>query len=261
MLERADGWMLESDGNWYSRPNRIPAYFDSPKDIKLMDRTSYTKGHDNFLSYEFREIDYRGPDGRNCMVLIQRKIYNYRYTNYPNWADNYTKSIKYFVFARSEFDRLSSGIANNTLNILEAELLYIGRIEGVASDYGYIDMVEKDLYNAARYGLRISSVYPKELLFMIYHETASGTVRFNIVEASYDVVRSYDTKYGGGVSVKRIRDFTPALWVRGRVVDPVALFDNCHYAAGFNEFSRFIRLPVPVQHHSSPSGNFSPLGW
>lgn len=84
-LKEATGWMLDSHGDWISRPNRIVR--EEPYlDPALLDYEDYGLGTDNFLSYEVREMRLNGSD---YLVFIKR--YQEGYYKYQSIKEGWTK--------------------------------------------------------------------------------------------------------------------------------------------------------------------------
>ena len=87
-LFKASGWLLNPEGEWISRQNKIPC--DLPNQMKaLIDYGKYSPGIDNFISYELRDINIKDS---SYYILIKK--YNNGYYHYSTLEDEWQSTTE-----------------------------------------------------------------------------------------------------------------------------------------------------------------------
>src|SRR5215813_3084491 len=75
-LTTATGWMLNPEGQWVSRKNRIP-YFIENKSKILIDYETYGLGMDNFVFFQLRDVKI--SDSTYYVLIKKYRDGYYRY--------------------------------------------------------------------------------------------------------------------------------------------------------------------------------------
>ena len=75
-LSKAKGWMLNPEGQWISRQNRIPVCLENQFKT-LIDYEKNQMGLDNFISYQFRNIKIK--DSTYLILIKKYKVGEYKY--------------------------------------------------------------------------------------------------------------------------------------------------------------------------------------
>jgi hypothetical protein len=117
-LKEAIGWMLNPDGKWVSRKNKIPAHLSTELSA-LIDHEYSGLGVDNFTSYELRELSFQ----KNTYYVLIKK-YNSGHYRYPKIKEEWIAETAFnaYIFPKSEWEKLGL-LVDGKSNIIEIDLV------------------------------------------------------------------------------------------------------------------------------------------
>jgi hypothetical protein len=138
-LNTATGWILNPEGQWVSRSNRIPVSMENQYK-SLIDYEKYGLGKDNFISYQIREISIQ--DSVHYIFIQRYKDGDYEYPAIERGWYNYNSAL-FFVFRKNELHRFNN-FMYDSINIIEIPALCSGRIFHINSNT-YLSDIEKEI--------------------------------------------------------------------------------------------------------------------
>ncbi len=170
-LTSAMGWVYNPEGQWVSRPNRIPVYIEN-KDAILIDYEKNSLGIDNFISYELRPIKI---DDRNYFIFLRKyKTGFYEFSKIEKGWLNY-KTADFYVFDSVQFSKINS-INLNKEAIINLYTIYWGSID-IINELNLLSDIEKEIIKQ----LDKSNEYNGTTLEFIYRPyKEKGLIQFAI---------------------------------------------------------------------------------
>ena len=227
-LTKSIGWMINPEGQWISRPNKIPSFLENEY-MSLIDYGHWGLGTDNFISYQFREVKI---NNKSYEILIKK--YRDGYYKYPEiqkgWKNE--QSVMFYVFDKNELKKLDA-ITDNSINLIKINILYSNSIKWVNSET-YIYDIQMEIAKQIKDKSKAKNDY---LIFHIAQYKTKNIVQFQI----YGSFGEY--KFIGGiikefkVDVKNDRLFSD----KKRVYLSNNLFKYCYYETDFPTFNKFIK--------------------
>jgi len=238
-LYKASGWLLNPEGQWISRQNKIPC--DLPNQMKaLIDYGKYSPGIDNFISYELRDITIKDS---SYYILIKK--YNNGYYHYSTLEEEWqnTTEIVYYVFNKSELEPLKN-IKQDSINLIKIHVRYF---------YPPYSAPLKDLSeietNIAKQIKETKSDYHCDLALFIAPYKSKNIVQFqiySILSQQYPGATFITTTVGG--IIKQFcscnSDYTEENVVNGndKAYLSKKLFKSCYFEADYSTFSNFLKI-------------------
>jgi hypothetical protein len=234
-LSSAKGWLYNPEGQWVSRQNRIP-YFLPHSEKQFIDFEDYNLGIDNFISYEFREVKIK--DSNYILFIKKYKDGDYKYESIQKGWRNYN-SIDYYVFSKSDFDRLQN-LKNDTINLVKIWILYHSQLKWTSLNTYILDIQKAIADDVDKYVDFGNTFY---LTFHIAPYKSKDIVQFQIytLYSKYDVV--------GGI-LNELKDVDAVSDGINKVMDVDSqkiyskniLFKHCYYEVDYQNFNKFIKL-------------------
>lgn len=210
-LDKAEGWMLQNNGEWISSKNQIPF-----REYSLNKKKSgrYSLGKENFDHVDLRAITIN--DVIYSILLIYAKDGNYEFPVLEeNWKEFNT--LTYYVFKESKWNYIfPDSLIYNVPYAINTELV----VDGVLNDYNketYLFEIENHTRQA------------------IYQQTDGNT---NLIFAAYPVMirdkkyfrfKLYETINKREIYVKYLLPYN-----RNK------LFGTFYYELDFNDFVAFV---------------------
>lgn len=200
-LDKATGWLYGDDGQWISRKNRIPVYVEEEYK-SLIDYEKRGLGKDNFNFYELKTIKI---DNKEYYIIIKEfKSGYYKYRNIKEGWVSADHNVYYYIFEKSELEKLSS-IKNTELNVIKIKCLYAGSKRFL--DKVYYPIIEKEIskkiLNPSKYEpehyltINFKPFGDKKIVqFLIFdiQKTSSGGILVDGLVASPEYKTKYDTE-------------------------------------------------------------------
>lgn len=234
-LLSAKGWMLDPEGQWESRQNRIPTCLSNDSRI-LLDYIDYGLGYDNFLSYQLRDISI---EGESYYILIKKsESGSFRYESIrEGWSEHI--KYNYYVLDKKEFDTSLDTISDRQINLFMINCLYTGDVINWTTDIQtYKVDIEKDIarqiIESKKKDNSISYKETKEIVFQIKPDKEKDIVRFLI----YDYRCSYFSSFVSRTSHNFINEFdgSDEMYLKDE------LFDKCYFETEYSNFDSFIEI-------------------
>ena len=229
VLIKSTGWLLNPEGQWISRANRIPAYIDN--EFKLLIDYEYDGlGIDNFISYQLREIKMN--DSVFTILIKKYKDGYYKYSSIKEGWTNYN-SVTYYVFDNKELSKLKN-INYDSVNVVELDIRYTNNITWINNET-YISDIQKDIVkqisdkdseDKSKLILQIAPYKTKKIVqFQIY----STYSKYNIITGIVNEHKVKDEKSESSLDEKQIyltKD----------------LFKYCYYEVDLLTFNNFLKI-------------------
>jgi hypothetical protein len=136
-LTKSTGWILNPEGQWVSRSNRIPAFIENEFKA-LIDYEKDGLGIDNFISYQMRDIKIQ--DSTYAILIKKYKDGYYKYETIQEGWTAYN-SVEYYVFDKRELKKLDS-IKVDSINLVKIDVLYSNSITWISNET-YITDIQK----------------------------------------------------------------------------------------------------------------------
>lgn len=184
ILNKATGWVLQFDGKWMPRPNRIA--FETSTDTKaLVDYQNFALGTDNFISLKIRDIEYKG----NTYTAII-KIYRDGFFEYESIEKGWTKETSFdcILYRKNLFDSIFNNLSNDSIN-------YIERTPDLFVEFKYADTkkIDKAILDAILEGFqekqnRVLSTNEDKYYIQIQKMAKKKKVRFYFSKNTSDSI-------------------------------------------------------------------------
>jgi hypothetical protein len=223
-LTNAIGWMLNPEGEWISRPNKIPSFVENRNKTSI-DYGMFGLGVDNFISYEFRDIKINDT---NYVILLKR------YTNgaykYPTIMEGFEKTncVEYYVLNKNELQKLKE-FKNDTINYIELNVLYSNGFCYINANT-YIQDVEKEIIKQ----IQKPSTFDKKLIFHFVPYKNKNIVQFQI----YSIWSSSTYKSISGIIKEyKVKDENGKYsWDTKQIYGTNELFKYCYFETSYTNF-------------------------
>jgi hypothetical protein len=228
---KSKGWLLNPEGQWISRQNRIPSFIENQYK-SLIDYEKDGLGIDNFISYQFRDVKIK--DSLYTILIKRYKDGYYKYSSIEEGWTNYN-SVLFYVFSKSELDKFNT-IKNDSINQIKISILYSNSLIWV-DDATYISDIEKELVKQINTNKEAGDDY---LVFHIAPYKDKNIVQFQIYASCND------SKYKmilGIIKQHKIKDENGKYsWDTKQIYGTNELFNYCYYEVDYLTFSNFIKL-------------------
>jgi hypothetical protein len=219
-LTSAKGWLLNPEGQWISRQNRIPVSIEN-EFKSLIDYQDNALGIDNFISLEFRNVTINDS---SFVILIKRyKNGSFKYSSINEGWYNYNEAM-YYIINKADYDSLGKGIMKDSINLVQMNYLAWGSV-GFIKDQTYISDIEKDIAANVK---ELKLEEKVKLCFHIAPYTKKNIVQFNI----YTLTDYGSFKTVGGVVT---------INADPKIYGTKALFNQSYYEATGPLFKLFIK--------------------
>jgi hypothetical protein len=226
---KSKGWLLNPEGQWISRQNRIPSFIEN-QFKSLIDYEKDGLGIDNFISYQFRDVKI--GDSLYTILIKRYKDGYYKYSSIKEGWTNYN-SVLFYVFSRSELDKFKN-IKNDSINQIKISVLYSNSLTWV-NDATYISDIEKELVKQINTNKEVKDDY---VVFHIAPYKDKNIVQFQI----YTIYSKYKI-IGGIIKEHKVKDETGKYsWENKQIYETTELFKYCYYEVDYLTFSNFIKL-------------------
>jgi hypothetical protein len=227
-LTTAKGWINNPEGQWISRPNRIPYFIENQHKI-LIDYERHGLGMDNFIFYQLRKINIYDS---TWYILIKK--YKDGYYRYPTIKKGWIPSNSYyfFVFGSDELKKLDS-IQDGKRNRIVLAPFTQGALE-FSNDATFLKDLEKEIAKQ----LKDETYTEGELIFHIAPYKNKNIVQFQIYgwndRLSYPPSVLVEHK-----GKEKIGDYTHDT---AEIYNTDSLFDHCYFETDYKSFSNFIKF-------------------
>lgn len=184
-LTTATGWMLNDDGQWISRKNRIPYKIEN-EFKKLIDIEIYSLGEnkENFTTYELRNIKIK--DSLYFILIKKFKNGDYKYSSIKKgWS--YYNSLSYHVFEKNEFEKFKN-LKLDTINNIELKVKYNKTFNYITNSFTLTD-IAKDINKQIIKGRDYEPFLEESLVFNL--NIQKDKVRFLITEGIEESRKKY----------------------------------------------------------------------
>lgn len=218
-LRIATGWMLQPDGKWMSRKNRIPCEANADEKI-LVDYEGFGLGVDNFIYYQFRDLSYK--DSTYTILIKKMKSGYYEYPTISRGWKNYN-NIQYAVFNKSELQKALSNFQDEKTNYIEIKPILVQTIEWVF-DNEELAKLRSDIVENFN-----NTESNNTFIFHIAPYKKKALVQFQI----YNLNKTYDW-----YTIGFIRAGDEGMFVTNKS----DLFKKCYFESSYDIFNTFIKL-------------------
>lgn len=172
LLTSATGWLLDEQGQWISRPNRIPVSVGLQNE-SLQDVSTYAIGNDNFKEIGLHDIII---EGKPYKIMIKKTTTGQ--WKYPaikkDWENEET--IIYWVFEQKNMNQKS--IPEKKQTVIDIPLICWGSVPGNQQD----SVNNKRLIGSVSDNMKIQIKNTKSFLTLIlYKNTETDLFRFLIL--------------------------------------------------------------------------------
>jgi hypothetical protein len=229
-LLNAKGWILNPEGQWISRNNRIPAFIDN-QFKQLIDYQNTGLGIDNFVSFQFREIKIADS---TYFILIKK--YKDGYFKYPNLHEGWTAylSLDYYVINKYELNKLNS-VKNDSINLIKLNVLYSNSLTWIDNET-YITDVKKEVSKEIE--TRKNEENPNLLIFHLFPKKDKNVFQFQIYSCykNYNIIRGIVSEYKIENKSKDSQDKEKQIYLTDE------LFNHCYFETDFISFEKFIKF-------------------
>jgi hypothetical protein len=230
-LTKSTGWILNPEGQWVSRSNKIPSYLENQYKI-LMDHGSEGLGIDNFISYQIREIKIQ--DSTYSILIKKYKDGYYKYSSLNEGWTNYN-SVMFYVFNKNELRKLDD-VVNDSINLIKIKVLYSNSITWINNET-YISDIQKEI---------AKEIYEKEgdkeaeeyLVFQIAPYKPKNIVQFQIYSSysKYNII-------GGIIKEYIVKDEKSSYSSEDKnIYLSKDLFKYCYYEVDYLTFNNFMKI-------------------
>ncbi len=230
-LTKATGWLLNPEGQWISRTNKIPSFIENQYKI-LIDFEFNGLGIDNFISYQLRDVKIQDS---TYAILIKK--YKDGYFKYSSIKEGWTayNSVDYYVFDKKELSKLDS-IRNDTINLVRINVLYSKSIEWI-NNATYISDIQKEILKQVE---ETKSKYNAEnsLIFHIAPYRKKNIVQFQIYSSygSNDLINGVFSEY-------KVTDPNGKYsWDTKKIYLTDELFKYCYFETDVLTFNNFLKI-------------------
>jgi len=230
-LTKSTGWLLNPEGQWVSRPNRIPAFIENEFKI-LIDYEYNGLGSDNFISYQLREVKIQ--DSTYSILIKKYKDGYYKYSSIKEGWTNYN-SVVYYVFTNSELSKLKN-IINDSVNIIKLNILYSNSITWMNSET-YIFDIQKEIVKQIE-EKKSDDESEDYLVFQIAPYKTKKIVQFQIYSAysKYNIITGIITEH-------KVKDEKGEnSWDEKQIYLTKNLFKYCYYEIDLLTFNSFLKI-------------------
>jgi hypothetical protein len=238
-LYKASGWLLNPEGQWISRQNKIPC--DLPNQMKaLIDYGKYSPGIDNFISYELREVSIQDS---SYYILIKK--YNNGYYHYSTQENDWQSSTEmlYYVFNKPELEKLKN-IEQDSINFINIHVRYF--YPPYSAPLSDLSEIEKDL---AKQMKETNSDYHCDLVLFIVPCKTKNIVQFqiySILSQQYPGATYTTTSVGGIIKqfCSCVSDYTEDNVINGndKAYLSKKLFKSCYFESDYTTFRNFLKI-------------------
>jgi hypothetical protein len=240
-LLSANGWMLNPEGQWIYRKNRIPIYIENEYK-SLIDYGTKGLGLDHFISYQLKEITI---DSQIYSILIKKEK-NIRY-QYPYIREGMyiTFSYRYFVIDKKEFNDSIKTIINNEITSIKLKCKFSGVVGNYLTNQKqpYKTDIEKDIIKNILNPDASQYTYDDYLILHIKPNKEKNQVRF-LIYGYHGNVR------GGGFTsgINHHECSEPnnnySYWENLLSNLNKGIFDRCYFETDYITFNTFINLSI-----------------
>lgn len=221
-LSDATGWMLNPDGEWISRLNRIPESLNSEYNL-LLDYEKHRLGTDNFNYYQLRELTF---NDLSYYILI--KSFRDGYYSYPSIKEDWNKETSYYayVFTKTEFEKIKN-IEDGRINLIEINII---------DEVKVFHKSESEAYSLIPVKIELNRQWGKKyrLIFHVAPYKQKNIVQFQIYTA-------YGKTSIGGI-VYQYRPPGSSYAARKTIYLTDELFSHCYYETNYENFNDFLRI-------------------
>jgi hypothetical protein len=227
-LTKSKGWLLNPEGQWVSRQNRIPAFIENQYKV-LIDYEKDGLGIDNFISYQFRDIKI--GDSLYTILIKKYKDGYYKYSSIKEGWTNYN-SVLFYVFEKTEADKLKD-VINDSINQINISVLYSNNLIWI-NEATYLLDIEKELSKQINAKEKVKDEY---LIFHIAPYKDKNIVQFQIYTSysKYKII-------GGIIKEHKIKgENDKNSWDTKQIYGTNSLFKYCYYETDYLTFFNFIK--------------------
>lgn len=122
-LPMTNGYLKNYQGIWLSGKGKIPS--DLEKNSILLNYDEYGLGTDNYLKWEYRTVVIKNVEYGLLLRFYNSGYYRYK-AIHKGWIP--TKSVSYFAFELSEFEKMDS-VDISGINLFKIAALYSGAVD------------------------------------------------------------------------------------------------------------------------------------
>ncbi len=197
-LSKATGWLLNPEGQWISRQNRIPVYIEN-EFKSLIDYEKRSLGLDNFISFQLREVTIE--DSIYSILIKKYKNGSYKYEAIEKEWREYS-AVRFYIFSNSELKKIKT-LKSNTTNFININILYDNSIEWI-KDETYITDIEKKI------ALSFYKSNAKDVIEIAPYKI-KNIVQFKILSPFYQDNCYYETDYTSFQNLFKIEERTESM--------------------------------------------------
>jgi len=220
-LSKSTGWMLNPEGQWVYRSNRIPSFIENEFKT-LIDYESDGLGFDNFISYQIRDIKIQDS---TYSILIKK--YKDGYYTYPSINKGWTayNSVQFYVFNKAELSKLDN-VVNDTINLIKIKVLSSNSITWINNET-FISDIQKEIVKQNILPENSNEETEDYLVFQIAPYKTKNIVQFQIYS-------SYGKSIGGIIEEHKVKG--------SQIYLSKDLFKYCYYEVDYLTFNNFIKI-------------------
>jgi len=232
-LTKATGWLLNPEGQWISRQNRIPVFLEH-RFGGLIDYERYGLGLDNFISYQLREIKIQ--DNTYSILIKKYRDGEYRYPTIKEDWYSYI-SVLFYVFKTNELEKLKN-IEPDSINLIRINILYEGLITWI-DQRTYLSSIEKEIVKQVD---KRKSDREHHLVLHIAPYKTKNIVQFQIYSASPPLYGK-DHFISGIIKEHKVKDDSGRYsWEERQIYLTNDLFKHCYFETDYTLFRNFLKM-------------------
>lgn len=245
-ITSAKGWMIQKDGQWISRSNRIPICIENEYK-SLIDYEETGRGFTNFVSYQFKEIKI---DTTTYVILLYKsKTGLYKYPDIERGWIPYT-SVYYYILSKNEFNKIKDfDFVDGEVNTVKLDYLYWGGVDKITGETINLD-IEKSINEHLNTDKKKDKI--QQLIFKIGLYKSKNIVQFHIYGLSeqyypLDFYNDSPDYFPAKLSFSCISTYDyfdkkdyPCL---ATILETNEIFKYCYYETSYANFNMFIKLP------------------
>lgn len=219
-LSSAKGWLLNPEGQWISRQNRIPISIEN-QFKSLIDYEENALGIDNFISYEFRNVTIK--DSSFVILIKKYKSGSYKYPSIEEGWYNYNNAT-YYILSQADYDSIGKNIVKDSINLIQVNFIAWGDLMYI-NEKTYISDIEKDI---AKEVADFEYEENTKLCFHFAPYSKKDIVQFNIYTYR---TSTYFNSVAGIISIN----------ADPKIYGTKDLFNNLYYETTGSFFKKFIK--------------------
>jgi hypothetical protein len=230
-LTKSTGWLLNPEGQWVSRPNKIASFLEN-QFKSLIDYQYDGLGFDNFISYQMRDIKIQ--DSTYSILIKKYKDGYYEYSEIKEGWTNYN-SVIFYVFNKTELRKLDN-IVNDSINLVKLNVLYSNNITWINNET-YISDIQKEIIKQIEVKKNDKET-EDYLVFHIAPYKAKNIVQFQIYSSysKYNII-------GGIIKEHKVKDENGKYsWDEKQIYLSKDLFKYCYFETDYLTFNNFIKI-------------------